>query len=49
MNAAPYDVTSDGERFIVLLRGTAESTGVTQLVMVLDWFDELRRLVPTDD
>jgi len=45
-NASPYDVTADGERFLVLLRASEQSTRATHVVMVLDWFEELRRLVP---
>ena len=42
-----YDVAPDGQRFVVLLpEGTG--TASTQLVIVLNWFDELRRLVATN-
>ena len=34
-----YDISPDGERF-VLIRGSGESN---QLVIVLNWFEELRR------
>jgi hypothetical protein len=42
-----YDVTADGQRFLMITRGT--DTGAAQrdrLVIVQNWFDELNRLVP---
>ena len=41
---ASYDITPDGERF-VLIRGE----GGLALQVTLNWFDELERLVPTED
>ena len=43
-----YDVTPDGQRFVVLLPEDTTGAASTQLVIVLNWFDELRRLVPTN-
>jgi serine/threonine-protein kinase len=40
-----YDVTADGQRFIVLLP-QEDSQSPAQLVVVLNWFEELERLVP---
>jgi Tol biopolymer transport system component len=42
---ANYDVSPDGEKF-VMLRGI-EGTRGSQIAVVLNWFDELKRLVPT--
>ena len=44
-----YDVTPDGQRVLVLVstRGTSASVARPRMVVVQDWFDELRRLVPT--
>ena len=39
---AAYDVTADGQRFLII---TVE-TAATQLVVVVDWFEELKRRVP---
>ena len=39
-----YDITPDGKHFI-LLRGT-EAAAPTQVKVVLNWFDELRRRAP---
>jgi Tol biopolymer transport system component len=41
---ANYDVTADGERFLMVVSGDTS----TQLNVVLNWFDELERLVPSD-
>ncbi len=40
-----YSVTGDGQRFL-MKEGSDEATGV--IVVVLNWHEELRRLVPTD-
>ena len=44
-----YDVSADGESFLVLKPAASES-GLegTELVLVQNWFQELERLVPTD-
>ena len=43
-----YDVSPDGSRFL-MIKSAAPSTisPAVQLVVVLNWFEELRRLVPT--
>ena len=40
---AEYDVSPDGERFVMLRR---EDTNRTPLTFVVNWFEELKRLVP---
>jgi hypothetical protein len=40
-----YDITPDGKRFIMVIKG--EQRTAMQINMVLDWFEELKRLVPT--
>ena len=42
---AVYDVTSDGQRFLMIKESEEEST-TTQLNVVLNWFEELNSLVP---
>jgi hypothetical protein len=44
-----YDVTPDGKRFVMLkeLPGTGGSSASAQLTVVLNWFEELKRRVPT--
>ncbi len=44
-NITNYDVSPDGKRF-VMIRPDEESTS-TQIHVVLNWFEELKRLVPT--
>ena len=41
-----YDVTSDGQEFVMVVQD--ESAGVSQINVVLNWDEELKRLVPTD-
>ena len=41
---ANYDVTANGERFLMVVSGDTS----TELHVVLNWFDELERLVPSD-
>ena len=43
-DVANYDVTADGERFLMVVSGGTSM----QLHVVLNWFDELERLVPSD-
>ena len=45
-----WDVTPDGQRFVV--RGSLDTTGDQprpRINVVLNWFEELKRLVPTDN
>jgi len=41
-----YDVSPDGQRFVMLEPGEEESS--SQMNVVMNWFDELKRRVPTD-
>ena len=44
-----YDVSLDGERFLMIsLGGTNTAGSLRDVVMVENWFEELKRLVPTD-
>ena len=40
----PYDLTPDGQRFVMVKTGDEENLEIT---VVLNWFEELKRLVPT--
>jgi len=40
-----YDIAPDGQRFLMIKQ---EQTGVAQINVVLNWFEELKRLVPTE-
>jgi Tol biopolymer transport system component len=42
-----YDVSSDGQRFVMIQRG--EEPAPTEIAVVLNWFAELERLVPTEN
>ena len=40
-----YDISPDGERFIMLSMHVNEP-GVTQITIVLNWFEDLKKRVP---
>jgi Tol biopolymer transport system component len=42
-----YEVTSDGQRFLMLKPSESAGTAPTQINVVLNWFEELKRRVPT--
>ena len=42
-----YDIAPDGERFVMMEK--VELEPLTQINVVLNWFEELKRLVPTDN
>ena len=46
--ARPYDIAPDG-RFLIIRSGQAETGRGTapNLIVVQNWFEELKRLVPT--
>ncbi len=43
----PYDITPDGQRFLMVFPVT--ETPDERINIVLNWFEELKRLVPTDN
>ena len=44
-----YDVTADGQRFLMLAPVPGESlTDQSRIVVVQNWFEELKRLVPVN-
>ncbi len=43
---AGYDVSRDGERFLMIREDKKEAG---QINVVLNWFEELKRLVPTEN
>jgi serine/threonine-protein kinase len=45
-NSSGYDVSPDGRRFLVI-QPTEPEQPATQVSVVINWFEELRRLVPT--
>ena len=42
-----YDVSPDGQRFL-MAKETARTTAPVQINVVLNWFEELKRRVPTN-
>ncbi len=40
-----FDIAPDGQAFVMVRQGEQEAPDI---VIVLNWFDELKRLVPTD-
>jgi serine/threonine-protein kinase len=42
-----YDVTSDGRKFLMLKQSSRVEEPVTELSVVLNWFEELKRLAPS--
>jgi Tol biopolymer transport system component len=50
-NHRDYDITPDGERFLMIIPSTPVDSSVSirpQINIVLNWFEELKRLVPTN-
>ena len=45
-----YDVAQDGQRFLMVKEGggAEDTSALASLTVVQNWFEELRRLVPTD-
>lgn len=43
---ANYDVSPDGQRFLMLKASEIEEAAPTQINVVLNWFEELKRRVP---
>lgn len=46
--ARQWDLAPDGERFVMVNPGDFAASGASQplIVVVLNWFEELKRLVP---
>ena len=42
-----WDVSPDGQRFLMVKTGERAPQPVTELILVQNWFEELNRLVPT--
>jgi len=45
---ANYDVSPDGQRFLMLKASERQEAAPTQINVVLNWFEELKRRVPTN-
>ena len=44
-----YDVSPDGRRFLMIPGAEPEPVDATHGIVVLNWFEELKRLAPTGD
>jgi serine/threonine-protein kinase len=42
-----FDVSPDGQRFLMVKMDERKPQPVTELILVQNWFEELKRLVPT--
>jgi hypothetical protein len=42
-----WDIFLDGQRFLMVKLDERKPTPVTEMILVHNWFDELKRLVPT--
>jgi serine/threonine-protein kinase len=42
-----YDLSIDGQRFLMVKSEQRKPTPVTEMILVQNWFEELKRLVPT--
>ena len=47
LTAVNYDVSPDGQRFLMLKPSEQAQAGPTQINVVLNWFEELKQKVPT--
>ena len=47
---APFDVTADGQRFLMVQEAalTGSEAAPVSITVVLNWHEELKRLVPVD-
>ncbi len=43
-----YDVSPDGRRFLMVKEAGADSDARPQIIVVQNWFEELRRLAPVN-
>ena len=44
-----YDIAPDGRRFVMRTAASAELQPMTDIRIVLNWLEELKRLVPADN
>ncbi len=47
-SVANYDISPDGQRFLMIKAAEEEEGQQAQIHVVLNWFEELKRLVPTE-
>ena len=44
-----YDISPDGERFLMIKESGNDETSSTEFILVQNWFEELKRLVPSEN
>lgn len=44
-----YDISPDGERFLMIKHASGDQNAGWELILVQHWFEELERLVPTEN
>ena len=42
-----YDISPDGERFLMVKEVGSAASGLSEIILVQNWFSELEGLVPT--
>ncbi len=47
VNYRDYDISPDGRHFIMVKPGAIAQQPITEMILVLGWFEELNRLCPT--
>ena len=43
-----YDVTPDGQKFVMIRESESDTSG-SEIIVIQNWFEELKRLVPTEN
>ena len=43
-----YNISPDGQWFLMIKEGPGTAENARQIILVQSWFEELRRLVPTN-
>ena len=43
-----YDISLDGQRFLMIKQALPTEEAPAEILLVQNWFEELKRLVPTD-
>jgi hypothetical protein len=42
-----WDISPDGHRFLAVKKDKSKLQPITEMILVQNWFEELKRLVPT--
>ena len=44
-----HDISIDGQKFLMIKAGETQESTPAQINVILNWFEELKRLAPTDN